>query len=82
MYTLKSGKGWEQCHCPPLEWSPWVSEAHGRPRSTRDNTLPTQYILEPIPTGAILDCRSPRDMFGAPTRMDARQEHCCSRTKK
>jgi len=70
---------WSDCHCPPVQWSPWVPEARERPRGTRDPALGARYVMDALPKGAVTDPRSPRDVFGAPTRMDARTEACLRR---
>jgi len=47
----------------------------------RNNSLTSCYVLDGrtmSPCG-IIDHRSPRDIFGAPSRIDSREEQCCTR---
>jgi hypothetical protein len=71
---------WTDAHCAPEGWRPWVPEARERPRSRRRNDATTQYVMEPLPRGAVVDPRTARDIFGAPTRSDAR-ESCIVRPR-
>lgn len=59
-----------------------VPASTGRPRATRNPELGAEYATACRPRRLIYDSRSPRDAFGAPTRMEARRESCASRSDK